>query len=112
MNYILNFTAPLDLDDVQYFYQTGKKSNIDFLLEDFKTGKTEWSVPKQAIPGDNVFFMCAKSARAKLGMATSSVNDEYGADFRSFVDNQKALYKKKQWVPSRLGSRSLRPVSI
>ena len=38
--------------------------------------------------------MCAKEARNNLGMATSHIPSNYGADFVAFVNDQKDLYKK------------------
>lgn len=38
--------------------------------------------------------MCAKSARANLGLATSHIPADYSSEFKSFVDWQKMLYKK------------------
>lgn len=94
MIYIANFTISRELPDVKYYYDHGEKSNIDFLLEDFPSGWTNWSCPPKASPGDIVVFMCAKTARNNLGMATSHIPTHYSQAFRDFVDRQKQLYKK------------------
>lgn len=94
MIFITNFNNSRDLMEIKQQYDEYKGTNINFLLDDFATGNTRWSVPKKAIPGDVVVFMCAKEARHNLGMATSSVPENYGTDFIDFVENQKNLYKK------------------
>ena len=80
--------------EIKQQYDEYKGTNINFLLDGFATGNTRWSVPEKAIPGDVVVFMCAKEARHNLGMATSSVPENYGTEFIDFVENQKNLYKK------------------
>ena len=91
---IANFTVSRDLFDVKAFFDEAGKTNIDFLLDDFIIGETNWSVPKNAAPGDIVVFMCAATARQKLGLATSHIPPSYGQEFIAFVEQQKALYKK------------------
>ena len=39
-------------------------------------------------------FMCAKTARDKLGMASSHIPSTYDPQFISFVNTEKALYKQ------------------
>ena len=92
--YILNFTVSKELDDIKYQFDEHRKTNLTFILDDFNTGKTNWSVPRSAVPGDIVVFLCAKKARDNLGMATSGIPDDYGQDFRDFVEAEKVLYKK------------------
>lgn len=94
MIYILNFNNSRELSDIVDFYNNYGGTNINFLLEDFKAGKSNWSVPKNAAPNDIAIFMCAKSARANLGLATSHIPADYSSEFKSFVDWQKMLYKK------------------
>lgn len=94
MAYILNFNNSRELDDIKYLYDNDGGTNIDFLLSGFSEGETNWSVPKKALPGDEVVFMCASSARSNLGLATSHIPDNYGSEFKTFVNQQKALYKK------------------
>lgn len=94
MVYILNFNVSRNLEDIKAIFDEYEKTNINFILEDFSCGKTTWSVPKSAVPGDIVLFMCAATARNNLGLATSHLPAEYGQQFFSFVDEQKALYKK------------------
>ena len=94
MIYILNFNNSRELSDIVGFYNNYGGTNINFLLEDFKVGKSNWSVPKNAAPNDIAIFMCAKSARANLGLATSHIPADYSFEFKSFVDWQKMLYKK------------------
>lgn len=94
MVFIDNFTNSRDLTDLEWQYKNEHGTNINFLLDDFKNGYTTWSVPKKATIGDTVVFMCAKEARNNLGMATSHMPDEYSDEFKTFVNEQKALYKK------------------
>lgn len=94
MVYIANFTIPRNLIDVEDYFDNGRKSNIDYILEDFIYGSTSWSCPKKAQPGDICLFMCAKSARSNLGMATSHIPDSYTQEFQTFVEHQKKLYKE------------------
>ena len=94
MFYILNFNNSRNLEDIKYAFDHGKQTNLDILLEDFSTGATNWSVLKKTLPGDEVVFMCANSARDNLGLATSHIPASYSHEFRDFVDEQKALYKK------------------
>lgn len=94
MIFIANFTVSRELMEVKRLFDECKGTNISLLLGDFPTGKTEWSVPKKAVPGDVVIFMCAKMARNNLGMATSNIPENYGHGFINFVKNQKNLYKK------------------
>ncbi len=94
MIYITNFNSSRHLSDIKDLYDKYKATNINFLIDDFESGKTIWSVPRNAHPGDVAIFMCAKEARHNLGMATSSIPDDYSDDFRAFVIKQKELYKK------------------
>lgn len=94
MVYIVNFNISRYLSDIKYIYDNNGKTNIDILLEDFTVGYTEWSVPQKAVPGDIVVFYCAKEASHNLGMATSHIPADYNQQFRTFVNQQKALYKK------------------
>ena len=93
-SYIVNFNVSRDLADIKYEFDIFKKTNINILLEDFVSGSTKWSVTKGARPGDNVVFMCAKTARDNLGLATSHIPASYGKSFIDFVNDQKDLYKK------------------
>ena len=94
MVYIVNFNVSRNLSDIKQYYDTYQGTNINFLLDDFNQGKTNWSIPKGALPGDEVIFMCAKTARTNLGLATSHIPDDYGSGFKAFVDQQKTAYKK------------------
>ena len=94
MIYIANFTISRELSDIEYYFDNGEKSNIDYILEDFTSGRTNWSGPQKAQPGDGVVFMCAKTARNNLGMATSHIPRHYSQSFRDFIDREKELYKK------------------
>ena len=94
MIYILNFNNSRELADIKYSYDMYGQTNIDFILDDFIKGETNWTVPKKTLPGDIAIFMCAKSARNNLGMATSHIPDDYDQGFRDFVDEQKSLYKE------------------
>lgn len=91
---IFNISRYSSLADIKYYYDTSGETNIDIILRDFTTGTTEWSVPEKAIPGDTVLFYCGSTARKNLGLLTSHIPANYGAGFRAFVDQQKALYKK------------------
>ena len=94
MIFIVNFNNTRNLQDIKRQYDDYGGTNLDFLLEDFSTGSTRWSVSKNTVPGDIIVFMCAKEARHNLGMATSDIPEDYDADFVTFVKNQKALYKR------------------
>lgn len=94
MIFIANFNNSRYLSDLEELYEDYKGTNINFLMDDFPSGKTRWSVPKNTHLGDVIILMCAKEARHNLGMATSSIPDDYGEEFLTFVDEQKALYKK------------------
>lgn len=94
MVFIMNFNNSRDLSDIEESFDKYHGTNINFLLDDFSLGSTRWSVPEKAIPGDIAIFMCAKEARHNLGMATSHIPADYSAEFHTFVNNQKALYKR------------------
>lgn len=94
MVFISSFTNTRNLADIKRSFDNYAGTNINFLLDSFRTGSTTWSVPKKAFPGDIILFMCAKEARHNLGMATSHIPDDYSDEFRSFVKAQKTLYKK------------------
>lgn len=59
---IINFQAPKDYDEFLYYIENYSGTNLDFILEDVKTGETEWSVDKNATVGDTIYFMCAKTS--------------------------------------------------
>ena len=94
MIYIANFTISRELSDVEYYFNNGEKTNIDYILEDFVSGITNWSCPQKAQLGDVVVFMCAKTARNNIGMANSHIPANYSQRFLNFVVQQKNLYKK------------------
>lgn len=61
--YILNFQAPSSFDELLWAYEQGdKKTNLELLLDDVKTGITGWSVPTYAEVGDTILFMLASSS--------------------------------------------------
>lgn len=92
--FIANFNNSRDFNDIKQSYDDYKGTNLDFILEDFSIGNTKWSVPKTAIPGDIILFMCAKEARHNLGMAVSNIQKSFDSDFTQFIDEQKNLYKQ------------------
>ena len=94
MIYIVNFNNSRNLADIKYDFDNGGQTNIDILLDEFLDGNTTWSVPKNATPGDVVVFMCAKTARDNLGLATSHIPASYGQEFINWVDKEKSLYKQ------------------
>ena len=94
MIFIANFNNSRELSDVYTLFEKNNGTNINILIDGFATGVTNWSVPKGAAPGDVIVFMCAKEARHNLGMATSHIPETYSDSFRTFVDRQKALYKR------------------
>ncbi len=94
MIFIMNFNNSRELSDIKESFDNDEATNIDFLMEGFAEGKRRWFVPKNANLEDIIVFMCAKEARHNLGMATSHIPDDYSDEFRAFVDEQKALYKK------------------
>ncbi len=92
--FILNFNAPRSFEDILYFFETSKGSNLTLLMQDFEAGETSWSVPKYAMPGDTVLFMCAKSARANLGMAASHLPAHVSQNLLKFIGEQKKEYQR------------------
>ena len=94
MIFITNFNNSKDINDIKQSYDNYKGTNLNFILEDFSKGNTRWSVPKTALPGDIVLFMCANEARHNLGMAASNIQNNYDSDFIQFLDDQKSLYKQ------------------
>ena len=92
--YILNFNNSRDPADIKRYYDNYGETNIDFLLKGFKEGTTNWSVPQKGIPGEIVVFMCAKTARANLGLASSHLISSSDKAFLNFLDRQKDLYKQ------------------
>ena len=92
--FIANFNVSREPDELVYFYENGKATNIDYLLADFKSGKTNWSVPKSAVPGDIIVFMCAKGARRNLGAAIHHLSASRKKAYKRFLDKQKELYQK------------------
>ena len=94
MVYILNFNVSRELQDLEDYFDNDGKTNIDYILDDFEGGTTEWSVPKSASPGDTAVFMCAVSAKSNIGMAISHIPTTYGQDFQAFAAKEKALYKQ------------------
>lgn len=94
MIFILNFNISRNLADIKRIFDEYRGTNINFLMGDFSVRSTTWSVPKKAVPGDTILFMCAKTARNNLGMAVSHIPQDYGDDFLAFVNDQKVLYKR------------------
>ena len=85
MQYILNFNVSRDYSEVKYEFDEWGVTNLSTLIYDFDQGKTNWSVPKNANIGDIVVFMCAKSARSNIGMATSHIPAESDQEFFEFA---------------------------
>ncbi len=94
MIFIVNFNNSRNLKDLIDDYEEYHGTNINLLLDDFSTGSSYWSVPKKAVPGDIIVFMCAATARQNLGLATSHLPENCSNDFLKFVEEQKDLYKK------------------
>lgn len=66
---IVNFNNSRNLSDIKYIFDNCGESSLEVLMNGFQQGTTYWSVPKNTMPGDEVIFMCAKSARDNRGEA-------------------------------------------
>ena len=94
MIFIENFTVSRDRDDFLYLYENFHGTNIDEFLKGVSERHTTWSVPKNAVPGDTIIFMCAKQARANLGMATSHMDFSADSGLEKFITKQKNFYQQ------------------
>ncbi len=60
--FITNFQSPVEMQDLEDRFRRGGISNLNMLLHWRQFQPLEWTVDKQAVVGDTVLFMCAKTA--------------------------------------------------
>ena len=88
---ITNFTAPSNYNELMYFYNNGRQSNINLIFTD--VGSTTWSVAKSSKIGDLVFFHCAKTSVTKIAHARVEAKASGNEELIAFANEQYALYK-------------------
>ena len=60
--FITNFQSPVEMQDLEDRFRRGGISNLNMLLHWRQFQPLEWTVDKQAVVGDTVLFMCAKTS--------------------------------------------------
>ena len=60
--FITNFQAPTEMLDLEDRFQRGGISNINMILSREQFPIPEWTVDKNAVVGDTVFFLCARTS--------------------------------------------------
>lgn len=65
--FITNFQSPVEMQDLEDRFRRGGISNLNMLLHWRQFQTLEWTVDKQAVVGDTVLFMCAKTSVDHIG---------------------------------------------
>ncbi len=92
--YIVNFNVSRDFSDLESRLDNYGNTNINILLDDFINGKTNWSVSKNAKPGDIIIFLCAKTAKDNLSTALYHAPAGYIKENKDLINQQTALYNQ------------------
>lgn len=88
---ITTFQAPKTMEDLLDRYEYDQRTNIDIIMDAINDDDyTEWTVSKNLIPGDKVFFYCAATACQHLTALKKSVPAEVSA----YLNEKIALYRK------------------
>ena len=79
-----NISFPKSLNEILQIHRIRNGFDIEILMKDSENGEyTEWTMPKWCKPGDIVFFMHAKTARAtiaKLKKALQKSSEKFSSD--------------------------------
>ena len=95
--FITNFQSPVEMQDLEDRFRRGGISNLNMLLHWRQFQPLEWTVDKQAVVGDTVLFMCAKTSVDHIGRLYTQIRKAGQKDsaLGRFAAAQQALYKKK-----------------
>lgn len=94
--FITNFQAPAEMPDLEDRFKRGGVSNIDMLLRRSQFPTLEWTVDKNAVVGDTVLFLCAKTSVDHIGHLCAQMKRaaQDGSALGRFAAEQRALYKE------------------
>ena len=94
--FITNFQSPVEMQDLEDRFRRGGISNLNMLLHWRQFQPLEWTVDKQAVVGDTVLFMCAKTSVDHIGRLYTQIRKAGQKDsaLGRFAAAQQALYKK------------------
>ena len=93
--FIINFQSPFELDDLWDRYERDGLTNIDHILN-YEGTLGEWTVHKDAKPGDRVFFMCAVTSKDHMGHVCSQARKTDGIpdEIVAFAEAERELYRR------------------
>ena len=93
--FITNIQSPVEMQDLEDRFRRGGISNLNMLLHWRQFQPLEWTVDKQAVVGDTVLFMCAKTSVDHIGRLYTQIRKAGQKDsaLGRFAAEQKALYK-------------------
>lgn len=93
--FITNFQSPVEMQDLEDRFRRGGISNLNMLLHWRQFQPLEWIVDKQAVVGDTVLFMCAKTSVDHIGRLYTQIRKAGQKDsaLGRFAAAQQALYK-------------------
>ena len=94
--FITNFQSPVEMQDLEDRFRRGGISNLNMLLHWRQFQPLEWTVDKQAVVGETVLFMCAKTSVDHIGRLYTQIRKAGQKDsaLGRFAAAQQALYKK------------------
>jgi len=94
--FITNYQSPVEMQDLEDRFRRGGISNLNMLLHWRQFQPLEWTVDKQAVVGDTVLFMCAKTSVDHIGRLYTQIRKAGQKDsaLGRFAAAQQALYKK------------------
>ena len=73
--FITNFQSPVEMQDFEDRFRRGGISNLNMLLHWRQFQPLEWTVDKQAVVGDTVLFMCAKTSVDHIGRLYTQIRN-------------------------------------
>ena len=108
MAFITNFQSPFELDELRERFEDDGATNIDYIL---RGGETlgDWTVDKDCLIGDTVFFMCAKTSIDHIGHVCAEARKNEARRLFEFAERERALYKRYAGSIMAIGKVSSEP---
>ena len=94
MAFITNFQSPKELDELVERYHTPLQlTNLDMILA-AGSELGDWTVDRDALAGDRVYFMCAKTSVNHMGHVCAEARRHAGSDIVEYAEAKRQLYRK------------------
>ena len=93
MAFITNFQGPVEIEDLIERFKIDGLTNLDKIYFN-KPDETEWTVDKDALIGDTVFFMCAKTSVDHMGHVRAQAKKTDDKKLNEYAEKQYQNYRQ------------------